>query len=1015
MKKKGQQKNHLHLLAFVSLLTLINVALLVFFSPHSIVYQKEIGDTGFGTPYPPTNLSATANSSTQITITWQPGPSGEFFTPTSFVVYRTVGNNLDFTNASPYGTALSYETSYVDTGLTPGVLYNYKVAARNGSLESANSNLASATTPSLAPGKPAGVVAIATAHNQTQISWDAVSGATLYRVFRKQNEPAFVEQGSGATNSFIDNTVVGNTSYVYYVVAENNSGVGPTSDIVNVTTPSEPSSQPPSSGGDTVPPVISNIAVVPETTQAKISWQTNEITSGEVRYGTSQSLVAQASSVVQGQDHQVVVTGLEPETVYSFKIIATGISGNKSEYDGQPFTTKAVITPLQPPANFRASTSSSQIALKWTNPVHQNFRGVKIVRAAGRQPQTGTDGVVVFQGVGEETIDTAVFPDTMYYYSAYSFDDTGSVSVPVTISAQIPRSITPVAPLTPTTTPLVPVITPSSTTSPATCNPAAPDCAKAVCSSHPQCRKIQPVVSPMVSSTFPLEAITFFTSDRELTLTPRLGVVEGLPGRKLIVSVARTRFSRTPQAIYLMNGTKRYALRLVASRGAYEAELDFSDTSNGRDDFKLTVEYSRTNRAETSFTTHALPLGAITLPASSNSEPVSITLMMEDGSKVSFPDRAFSNPAASLSYGWMVPNGKYYLAVSYDGKTTTTPVFVVNNNIANQSFTIPADVRLVLRPSHQDAGALTNLFVREVVAPVSVALVMLGVLTQVSLFDILALLRLVFSQPILLISKRKREAWGLVYNSLNKLPVDLAIVRLVDPATSRILQTKVTGKSGRYFFKAAPGTYRLEVIKDGMVFPSQLLMSSKSDGRKTDLYHGAALTITEHYPVINATIPGDPKVEEKTLARLKWERAGRIIQVLLSFFGVGVTGYSLFLAPEKWHLWLLLIIHILVLALFIRLAIPKHPEGWGVVTDTNSQKPLPGVVAKLYNTEYGRPVSYELTDRHGRYYFLAGDSTYQIRFEKSEYKPKTTAEIDVRGKEEENIALNTRLEREDHT
>ena len=51
-----------------------------------------------------------------------------------------------------------------------------------------------------------------------------------------------------------------------------------------------------------------------------------------------------------------------------------------------------------------------------------------------------------------------------------------------------------------------------------------------------------------------------------------------------------------------------------------------------------------------------------------------------------------------------------------------------------------------------------------------------------------------------LFGRRKRAKWGVVYNALTKLPVDLAVVRLVDVKTGRVIRSRVTDSEGRYAF-----------------------------------------------------------------------------------------------------------------------------------------------------------------------------------------------------------------------
>ena len=90
-------------------------------------------------PTAPNSLTATANSSTQITLTWADRSSDE----THFKVDRS-------TNGSSYGTVAwvtANLTSYVDKGRTAGTTYHYKVSSYNNNGTSAPSNTASVTTP----------------------------------------------------------------------------------------------------------------------------------------------------------------------------------------------------------------------------------------------------------------------------------------------------------------------------------------------------------------------------------------------------------------------------------------------------------------------------------------------------------------------------------------------------------------------------------------------------------------------------------------------------------------------------------------------------------------------------------------------------------------------------------------------------------------------------------------------------------------------------------------------------
>jgi fibronectin type 3 domain-containing protein len=500
MKKNISPNKKSHFLTVVTIIALVNVGLIAYFDPRSLVYQKEIGNTEFGTPYPPTNLTATANSTSQITLTWQPGPIGEFYEPTAFIIYRTIGNNTDFSNAAPYDSAPSYAVSYVDTNLTPGTVYNYKVAARNGTLESSNSNLASAITFSPVPGQPTGVVATATAHNQVQLSWDQVQNATLYHIYRRQNEPAFAEIGTTPSPGFNDNSVSPSLTYAYYIVAENSGGSGPSSAVVSAVTPAAPA-QPsnPLPAADTIAPIVSNVVVQKDIISAQISWTTNEVSGGFIVYGKTQNY-GMSQSYGFNTAHQISLVNLEQNTEYYFKIIATDASQNSSEYSGV-FTTLPASVPLAPPSNFYSSTSTGRIMLSWKNPNDARFRGVKILRKVGATSVNAFDGEMVGDTTAEMFEDLSALYGVDYVYTAYSYGSGVEISSGVVARARL-SFLGALPDNTPSST------SPTSSIVTTRCDAQKPDCKSSACASLAVCKNSSLNTSSTVSA-FPLSSVSF--------------------------------------------------------------------------------------------------------------------------------------------------------------------------------------------------------------------------------------------------------------------------------------------------------------------------------------------------------------------------------------------------------------------------------------------------------------------------------------------------------------------------
>ena len=91
-------------------------------------------------PNAPTNLVATAISKSQINLAWTDNASNE----DGFYIERCQGSTC--TNFVRIATVGANVTTFVNTGLSRGTTYRYRVAAFNAGGESAYSNIATATT-----------------------------------------------------------------------------------------------------------------------------------------------------------------------------------------------------------------------------------------------------------------------------------------------------------------------------------------------------------------------------------------------------------------------------------------------------------------------------------------------------------------------------------------------------------------------------------------------------------------------------------------------------------------------------------------------------------------------------------------------------------------------------------------------------------------------------------------------------------------------------------------------------
>lgn len=284
----------------------------------------------------------------------------------------------------------------------------------------------------------------------------------------------------------------------------------------------------------------------------------------------------------------------------------------------------------------------------------------------------------------------------------------------------------------------------------------------------------------------------------------------------------------------------------------------------------------------------------------------------------------------------------------------------------------------------------------QVVAPTAAVVAVANAAVAVAATGSLpAYLYFIFTQPFFLLRRRRREGWGVVYNAGTKLPVDLALVRLVDANSGRIVQTRVSDVQGRFAFFAAPGRYRIEVRKPKFAFPVPALEGRREDGAFTALYHGEIIEVAGVPVYLTPSIPLDPEEDRRTPDMIDRARVKGVLHNVVSLAGAGVALASLVISPS-WIVGGALVLHVGSTYLFRRLAKRRTSAEWGVVQKSGEKKhPLQKAIVRLFDAQYNKLLETQVTTTDGKYAFLVGPSSFYVTYEKTGFEKKKTEVIQV--------------------
>ena len=351
--------------------------------------QYPVSATDFdpNAPLPPAapTVTMTYSDSGKPKLTWN-AVSGA----TSYRVFRSESRGSGY---SLLGTTTA--TSYVNTGAAVGKTYYYRVKAVNSVGTSGYSNIVSGKAKTAAPAAPS-VTAGNSSTGKPKLTWNAVSGAVKYEVYRSTRQNSgYSLLGTTTSTSYVNTGASTGTTYYYRVKAVNRNGMA--SGYSNIV----------SGKAKAAAPAAPSVTIGNSSTgKPQLTWKA---VSGAVSYriyrsesrGTGYSLLGTTSST------SYVNTGAAAGKTYYYRVKAVNRDGMASGYSN---IVSGKATLPAPVLNIGLSVSSGKPMLAWDAvPGATSYR---IYRSTSR----GTGYSLLATTTSTSYVNTSAAKGTTYYY-----------------------------------------------------------------------------------------------------------------------------------------------------------------------------------------------------------------------------------------------------------------------------------------------------------------------------------------------------------------------------------------------------------------------------------------------------------------------------------------------------------------------------------------------------------------------------------------------------------------------
>ncbi len=408
---------------------------------------------------PPAEVTTTGLSKTNLTcsdsvnnISWTAVSGAD-----QYMVLVSTNPGISTQGYTVFDTiATTTSTSYQFPNPRDGQQYYVKVYAHNANGWNISNTVKSFTVADgcvATPVTPTNISVTAESYcgGGNSVSWNSVSGATGYRVYRSTSlNGTYTElTGSGGTLSipFTDRTTNSSTTYYYKVVAFNSSGSSPQSSAASATTPavctttgsveitrystdlSTPANAPAGTQGklDSLDAISSNPALYTEVSQGSHTAKATDLSGYVEKFGMCTYTIGETPCNIPSNAFT-----LTPTCSAGYCSISTYVSIGEVTKVGVMY----IDPPSNPPTSLTASAGSycgNQVDLSWD--IVSDATGYRVYRSTSNG---GTYSQVTNPSLGvqgTDFTDTAPSPNTVYYYKVASFNEAGTSPLSASVSA----------------------------------------------------------------------------------------------------------------------------------------------------------------------------------------------------------------------------------------------------------------------------------------------------------------------------------------------------------------------------------------------------------------------------------------------------------------------------------------------------------------------------------------------------------------------------------------------------